>query len=58
MTKPHHTFDVTALLLVVGAWLQYLPLLAAGLAALWYFVQIWESKTAVCIKERLKRKWK
>ena len=37
-----HTFSTGAIL---GAFLGYLPNVAAGLAALWYMLVIWESKT-------------
>jgi hypothetical protein len=47
--------DTAAVGLVVGAWFQYIPAIAAGFAAFWYGIQIWESKTVqrlISIKDR------
>lgn len=49
LPNPMHVMDVAAITIIVGAWAQILPGIAAAFAALWYMVQIWESKTV--------RKW-
>jgi len=45
LPNPAHVMDVAAITIIVGAWLQVLPALAALFAAVWYGVQIWESDT-------------
>lgn len=46
MSRPFSIgMDLLAVAAVGGAWLQLLPGIAAVLAAIWYAVQIWESKT-------------
>jgi len=47
--SPHakiHAADMGALVAMLGSFWGLLPGIAALLAAIWYAVQIWESKTA------------
>lgn len=43
--NPLHLADLAAVGVIAGAWLQIIPAIAAAVAALWYLLQIWESKT-------------
>ena len=39
------SLQVTAALVIIGSLFQYLPIAAAGVAACYYCIQIWESRT-------------
>lgn len=40
-----HTADTVSALAIIGTFAGFLPPLAALCAAVWYCVQVWESKT-------------
>ena len=48
------TADIVSYGTVVGAFLGYLPTLAAGFSILWISIQIWESQTFKRIFRRKK----
>ena len=37
-----YTADMGALTLLISSWAGWLPAIAAGLAAVWYAIQIWD----------------
>jgi len=38
----HHTLDIGALILIIGSFAGYMPVLASGLAIIWYCILIFD----------------
>jgi hypothetical protein len=51
-----HVADVTSYGAIAATFLGYLPTIAAVFSILWISIQIWESKTAIKLRARLRRK--
>lgn len=46
--------DAGGVLIIVGSLTDVFPTAAAGLAAIWYLVQMWESQTGKGIRDRVR----
>lgn len=58
MENPRHPYvvDIGVGILVVGSLANYMPAVAATFGAVWYGIQVWESKTMAGVRKRL-RDW-